>query len=89
MSLIMRGHTEQEPNTAYVREEDCCGCKSCLPLCPYTAITFAEEKQKAVINEALCKGCGTCAASCPSGSIGQRLFEDEQVFSEIAGMLAD
>ena len=51
-------------------------------------LTFDEAKQKASINEALCKGCGTCVASCPSGSIAQRLFEDNEVFSEIAGLLA-
>jgi len=86
--LIDTGYIEQEPNTAYVLEEECSGCKSCIPLCPYTAITFDEAKEKAVINEALCKGCGTCVASCPSGSIGQRLFEDEEIFSEIKGVLA-
>jgi heterodisulfide reductase subunit A2 len=88
MVLIDRGYIEQEPNTAYVLEEECSGCKSCIPLCPYTAITFDEAKEKALINEALCKGCGTCVASCPSGSIAQRLFEDEEVFSEIKGVLA-
>jgi heterodisulfide reductase subunit A len=87
-SLICRGHIEQEPNTAYIVEEDCSGCKSCIPLCPYTAISFVEEKKKAVINEALCKGCGTCVASCPSGSIVQNLFEDSEIFSEIEGVLA-
>lgn len=86
--LIDRGHVEQEPNTAYILP-DCSGCKSCLPLCPYTAIAFDAATQKAVINEALCKGCGTCVGSCPSGSIGQNLFEDEEVFSEIEGVLAD
>ena len=86
--LIDTGYIEQEPNTAYVLEEECSGCKSCIPLCPYTAITFDEAKEKAVINEALCKGCGTCEASCPSGSIGPRLFEDEEIFSEIKGVLA-
>jgi heterodisulfide reductase subunit A len=88
-SLISRGYIEQEPNTAWIREEDCSGCKSCIPLCPYTAITFLEEKKKAVINEALCKGCGTCVASCPSGSIVQNLFEDEEIFNEIEGILAN
>jgi heterodisulfide reductase subunit A len=88
MVLIDRGYIEQEPNTAYILEEDCSGCKSCIPLCPYTAITFDEAKEKAAINEALCKGCGTCVASCPSGSIAQHLFEDEEVFSEIKGVLA-
>jgi len=88
MALIDKGYIEQEPNTAFIREEDCSGCKSCIPLCPYTAISFAEDKQKAVINEALCKGCGTCVASCPSGSIVQNLFEDQEIFSEIEGVLA-
>lgn len=40
------------------------------------------------IHAALCKGCGTCVASCPSGSIKQNLFEDEEIFSEIEGVLA-
>ena len=89
MALIDKGYIEQEPNTAYIVEADCSGCKSCLPLCPYTAISFDEAKQKARINEALCKGCGTCVAACPSGSIRQNLFEDEEIFSEIKGVLAD
>jgi len=87
-SLIDKGVIEQEPNTAYIVETDCSGCKSCIPLCPYTAIAFLEDKKKANINEALCKGCGTCVASCPSGSIKQNLFEDEQIYSEIDGLLA-
>jgi len=88
LSLIVRGYTEQEPNTAYVREDDCSGCKSCIPLCPYTAISFVTDKKKASINEALCKGCGVCVAACPSGSIVQNLFEDEQLLNEIEGVLA-
>jgi heterodisulfide reductase subunit A len=86
--LIDKGHVEQEPNTAFVNEIECSGCKSCVPLCPYTAIAFVDEKKKAVINEALCKGCGTCVAACPSGSITQNLFEDDEIFSEIEGVLA-
>ena len=82
MALIDKGYIEQEPNTAYILADECSGCKSCIPLCPYTAITFDEATEKAIINEALCKGCGTCVASCPSGSIVQHLFEDEEIFSE-------
>lgn len=88
LALIDKGYFELEPNTAYVMEDECSGCKSCVPQCPYTAITFDEEKKKAAINEALCKGCGTCVASCPSGSIRQHLFEDEEIFREINGLLA-
>lgn len=88
MVLIDRGYIEQEPNTAFIDEQECSGCKSCLPLCPYTAITLNADTAKAQINPALCKGCGTCVASCPSGSIRQNLFEDEQIFNEIEGVLA-
>ena len=61
-------------------------------MCPYSAISFVAERDrvavnKAEINEALCKGCGTCVAACPSGSIHQNLFEDDQIFDEIAGLL--
>ncbi len=89
LALIDRGFVEQEPNTAYIVAEECSGCKSCVPLCPYTAISFDEATHKAVLNEALCKGCGTCVAACPSGSLHQHLFEDEQVFNEIEGVLGE
>jgi len=88
LALVDAARIELEPNTAFVIEEDCSGCRTCLPLCPYSAISRDEEKKKAVINEVLCKGCGTCVAACPSGSIQQNLFEDEQIFEEIKGVLA-
>ena len=87
LSLISAGSIELEPNTAMILQDFCSGCKSCIPLCPYSAISFKEETKKAYINEALCKGCGTCVAACPSGSIIQNLFEDDQIFSEIDGLL--
>ncbi len=85
--LIDSGSKELEPNTAYIVEEECSGCKSCVPLCPYSAISYDETKKKASLNEALCKGCGTCVASCPSGSIRQNLFQDDEIWSEIEGLL--
>jgi len=87
LSLISAGSIELEPNTASISEKFCSGCKSCIPICPYSAISFNDSTLKAVINEALCKGCGTCVAACPSGSIIQNLFEDDQIFSEIDGLL--
>ncbi|MCS7316410.1 MAG: FAD-dependent oxidoreductase, partial [Bryobacterales bacterium] len=88
MQLLDVGSIELEPNTAYVLEELCSGCKTCVGLCPYNAISFLAEKNVARINEALCKGCGTCVAACPSASIRQHLFEDEQIFQEVLGVLA-
>jgi len=89
LALIDIGYVEQEPYTAKILEDVCSGCKTCIPLCPYQAISFSDDQKKAAINEVLCKGCGTCVASCPSGSIEQNLFEDEEIFEEIEGLLAD
>ncbi len=88
LALIDAGAIELEPNTAFIDEQSCSGCKSCISLCPYTAITFDAVKKKAVINEALCKGCGTCVGACPSSSIIQNLYEDDQIFTEIEEVLA-
>jgi len=87
LAMINKGYVELEPNTAYALD-DCSGCKSCLPLCPYHAIALGETTRKAEVNLALCKGCGTCAAACPSGSLAQNLFEDEQINCEIEEILA-
>ena len=88
LALVDAGFVELEPNTAHVLEEVCSGCRTCIPVCPYQAISFVHEKNKAEVNEVLCKGCGTCVAACPSGSIQQNLFEDQQIFEEIGGVLA-
>ena len=87
LSLIKAGFIELEPNTAYIVAEECSGCKTCIPMCPYTAISRNDEKHIAVINEALCKGCGTCVAACPSGAIKQNLFDDDEITSEIEALL--
>jgi heterodisulfide reductase subunit A len=88
LSLISRREIEIEANTATVLEEYCSGCKTCLDICPYSAISFDEEKKRAVTNEALCKACGTCAATCPSSAIRPRHFADEQICAEITGLLS-
>jgi heterodisulfide reductase subunit A len=87
LALVDAGFIELEPNTAFVVEEDCSGCKTCVGLCPFHAISY--DDGKAHINEVLCKGCGTCVAACPSGAIGQNLFEDDEIFEEIVGVLTN
>ena len=89
LALIDAGFVETEPNAAYVMDEVCSGCKTCVAMCPFSAIEFLQEERKARINQAKCKGCGTCVAACPSGSIYQHLFEDRQIFEEIEGILTN
>ncbi|MGA2032376.1 MAG: CoB--CoM heterodisulfide reductase iron-sulfur subunit A family protein [Thermoguttaceae bacterium] len=85
--LIDSGQIELEPNTAWVDENMCSGCKTCIALCPYKAISHDPERKIAVIDQALCKGCGTCVAGCPSGAAKQHLFGDEQVHEELEGLM--
>jgi heterodisulfide reductase subunit A len=88
MALADRGFVELEPNTAYVSDDFCSGCKTCVGLCPYGAIAYVKDKNVASVNGALCKGCGTCVAACPSGALQQNLFTDEQIFQEIKGVIS-
>jgi len=88
VALIDKGHVDLEPNSAYIMDELCSGCKTCIPLCPFKALSFNTEKGISALNEALCKGCGTCVASCPSGALQQNLFNDEQIYEEIKGVLS-
>jgi heterodisulfide reductase subunit A len=88
LALIDPGKVTLEPISAFIDEDVCGGCKTCIALCPYSAIEFDEEENVSVVQEAVCKGCGTCVAACPAGAATQHGFEDEQIFAEIEGALA-
>ena len=88
LSLIDRKEVTLEPTVAVIDEESCSGCKICIGLCPYNAITFDETKKVSRVNEALCKGCGVCVAACPSGAIEQRNFTDDQLLAEVESVCA-
>jgi len=87
LSLIERKEIELEPNVSFIRRERCSGCRICIGMCPYGAISFDEEDKVAVVNPALCRGCGTCVAACPSKAAQQHLFMDEEIYAEIEGVL--
>jgi heterodisulfide reductase subunit A len=87
LSTIARGSVEVEATTSCVNEEICCGCQTCIKTCPYSAISFLEDKKVSFVNEILCKGCGTCGSACPTGAIKCKHFTDVQIFSEIEGLL--
>lgn len=88
LASITQGKVEVEVTTAVVNEDICCGCQTCIRVCPYSAISFDEEKSVSVVNEILCKGCGTCGSACPTGAIRSRHFTDEQILSQIEGLFS-
>jgi heterodisulfide reductase subunit A len=77
-----------EPMTAFVDTARCSGCRTCISVCPYRAITHDAARKVAQVNDALCMGCGTCAAACPAGAMQARHFSDAAILAEIRGLLA-
>ncbi|MHA2272051.1 MAG: 4Fe-4S binding protein [Candidatus Hodarchaeales archaeon] len=76
-----------EPTTSSVDSDVCSGCKTCIGLCPYSAISHDPENKVAVVDSAKCKGCGICVSVCPSGAIHQDYYSDEALRAEIIGAL--
>jgi heterodisulfide reductase subunit A len=88
ISLSAQGEIEVEPTTATINPDLCAGCKLCIEICPYSAIDFLDARGISVVNEALCKGCGACTAICPSKAASQNHFTQDQVLSEVEGLVA-
>ena len=52
----------------YIKHSDCCGCYSCMNICPKDAITMQEDERgfsHPLINHGLCIDCGLCYDRCP------------------------
>jgi NADPH-dependent glutamate synthase beta subunit-like oxidoreductase/Na+-translocating ferredoxin:NAD+ oxidoreductase RNF subunit RnfB len=73
-----------------VNRDTCSGCGVCVPLCSYDAIKLEKsgDKSLAVISDRRCKRCGVCVAACPSTAISIEHCADEEIMSEIEGVLA-
>ncbi|MCD4719298.1 MAG: 4Fe-4S binding protein, partial [Desulfobacula sp.] len=86
LALATKGSVDIAPTISFIDPDVCIGCKTCITLCPYTAIEFDERRQVSVVNEAICKGCGSCSGICPSGAAQSRHFTKKQIFAEIGGI---
>lgn len=87
--LITLGTILMEPIKASIDSALCSGCRICNGLCPYNAIVFQSEHKVSEVVTALCQGCGTCVAACPSSAITGAHFSNDQIASEISGILWD
>ena len=82
-SLIPGKKIEPEVKTSHISESFCIGCKTCLTVCSYGAITFDEDKKVSVVNEVICRGCGNCVAACPSGAASIKHYKFKQIYQEV------
>lgn len=75
----------KSPFIAKIDYNKCSSCGICLSQCPYKAIETEMGRLKII--EILCEGCGACVASCPSNAIELDGYSDEEILSEIYGIL--
>ncbi len=54
---------------AKIAPEECTGCRECMRLCQFGAITFSPSNKKAVIDQRWCYGCGICRSVCKKDAI--------------------
>ena len=57
-------------SSGYVAATDdkrCVGCGACAEICPFDAISMADER--AVVDWDRCMGCGVCVAACPQSAL--------------------
>jgi heterodisulfide reductase subunit A2 len=87
LSSISQGTMMVEATTAHINAAGCSGCKTCISICPYSAITYDANKGVSVVNEILCKGCGTCVALCRSKSIDLFGYSNNQIYAQVISVL--
>lgn len=54
---------------AKVNLELCNGCRQCMRVCQFGAISYSAAQKKALIDPRRCYGCGICRASCTKDAI--------------------
>jgi len=69
----------QTSEKAELVKEKCIGCKSCLDVCNFGAISWDEKKRNPVFDRFLCEGCGACQLICEQGAIKLKKIENGRV----------
>jgi NAD-dependent dihydropyrimidine dehydrogenase PreA subunit len=62
---------------AGIDQEECSGCRECMRICQFGAITYSASNKKAMIDQRWCYGCGVCRSACTNNAI--RLEERTKV----------
>lgn len=54
---------------AEISPNECVGCRQCMRLCQFGAITYSASNKKSVIDQGWCYGCGVCRSACKNNAI--------------------
>jgi heterodisulfide reductase subunit A2 len=85
-SILGRKQMPVGGQIAWVDQDKCVSCMTCVHVCPYMAPRINEDN-KAEVEGATCMGCGSCTAECPAKAITLRHFVDSQILAAVGGLL--
>jgi Pyruvate/2-oxoacid:ferredoxin oxidoreductase delta subunit len=68
---------------AAIDAEACSGCRQCMRLCQFGALSYSAATKKAVVDQTYCYGCGICRSVCQANAIGL----EERATSKVAAHL--
>jgi len=68
---------------AGIDPEECSGCRQCMRVCQFGAITYSASNKKAIIDQRWCYGCGVCRSSCKNNAI---LLEERTKVPAVANL---
>jgi ferredoxin len=54
---------------AKIEPEPCNGCRECMRVCQFGAISYSASEEKSVVDVRSCYGCGICRAACSKDAI--------------------
>jgi MinD superfamily P-loop ATPase len=85
----------QTNEKAIFDENNCIGCKKCIKVCNFGAISWDNIKNKPVFNSMLCEGCGACQLVCKKNAINLVKIDNGRIgsiktrygFSLVSGQL--
>jgi len=83
LTLLSKDTVVSSGTVATIYADSCVGCLTCLPLCPYEAISYNIKDRVCEVNQILCKGCGNCASACPSHSAQLAGYKPDQLLLQI------
>jgi heterodisulfide reductase subunit A len=87
---LAAGTVTNEAPAAWVDQDLCTGCASCVAACPFLAISMQSGSgllDMARVDPILCSACGNCTVACPSKAIELPFSSDAALFSQIEAAL--
>ncbi|MEJ2364780.1 MAG: 4Fe-4S binding protein, partial [Deltaproteobacteria bacterium] len=86
-TILSKNFLLASPVAAKIDNLKCAGCLTCVKVCPFSVPHIGEKGVVEILAEE-CRGCGICASECPINAIQLEHFRDEQVLTQIEGILS-